>query len=676
MRIIGLGLAIAAFAGAEKIEVLRDEFGVPHIYAPTVEGAMYASGYLQAEDRLEELHVNIRKGLGTMAEAHGPEWLRHDLRQRMWEHARIARARYGELPSNVKALLEAYTAGVAAYKEQHPGKLKQADFRIEPWHIVAYGRYTIWRWHEGDAASDLRKAGVEPDPLPYMGSNQMLIAPWRTAMKSVIAVIDPHLSWYGETRYYEMRIYGGRELAYSGGARLGLPFPTLGHSRYVSIAMTTGGPDTGDSFEEQIRDGKYLFRGEWKPLRVERERVGVLSNGKVEWKEYTFEYTHHGPVWAHKNGKAYSMATTYASEFRLIEQAWKMITARNLSEMRQALEMRQYMAQNIMVGTIDGDIYYLRNGRVPVRAAGCDPSRPQPGTGECDWQGLHPTADLVQIHNPKQGYMHNNNVPPDFMMKDSPLTAEKWADRPYLYNATQPRHQRGAMTLEQLDAASNVTADQAVALAFSTEVFQAGTWQQRIKQAAPEARLLIDWNRRSDADSRGALAFYLFKMALGAHSRAIEPPAAITDDEIRAAIRASERSLREEFPADAVFGTLFRVGRRGAKRTWPVGGGSLSEAGMATPRAISFERQGREMVGVGGQTQTQIVVLSKKPQSWMILPLGESDDPNSPHFDDQAEKLFSRAKAKPTYFDDRAALQNHVTARKTIEFRTPRGTGN
>ena len=123
-----------------------------------------------------------------------------------------------------------------------------------------------------------------------------------------------------------------------------------------------------------------------------------------------------------------------------------------------------------------------------------------------------------------------------------------------------------------------------------------------------------------------------------------------------------------DFPAEAVFGTLFRVGRTGGRHTWPVGGGTLADAAMATPRAISFDKIGKEMVGRGGQTSTQIIILTKPPQSYMVIPLGESDHPDSPHFDDQAEKLFSKSRVKSTYFLNRAELEKHVTARKELEF--------
>jgi acyl-homoserine-lactone acylase len=349
-----------------------------------------------------------------------------------------------------------------------------------------------------------------------------------------------------------------------------------------------------------------------------------------------------------------------------------MAVARNLAQMKKALGMLQYMAQNIMVGTVDGDIYYLRNGRVPVRPKGCDPSKPMPGTGACEWQGIHPLEDLVQIANPPQGYMQNCNVSPFAMMKESPLVPEKWEERPYLYNAGRtPAHQRAAMTLDQLDAARNVTVEQAIEMAFSTEVWRAGAWQERIRKAAPAsafAKMLGEWNRRSDADSRGALGFYLFKMALGTGGRAVEPPASLRDEEIRGALSRAEQRLAADFGPDAVFGTLFRVGRRGGTRTWPVGGGTIPEAGMATPRAISFSPWvgARQMVGHRGQTATQVVVLTKPPQSFMVIPLGESDDPKSPHFDDQAEKLFSNGRAKPTYFLNRGDLEKRVTRRKEL----------
>ena len=658
---------------AEKVEILRDEYGVPNIFASTPAGAAFASGYAQAEDRLEELLRNYRKAEGTMAEAFGPEWIASDYRQRLWRHRAVAERHYGDLAPELRAVCEAFQAGVRKFMQEHPEQVPAWAPKLEPWQIVALGRFIIFQWPEGEIASDLRRGGIPPDtPQPYLGSNEMLLAPSRTAMGAPIAVVDPHVSWYGEMRWYEMRVYAG-DMAFSGATILGVPFPSLGHSRYLSIAMTTGGPDTSDVYEETVRDGKYRFRDQWRPLSVRTERIGVKQGGAVQWRTFRIESTAHGPIVAHKDGKAYSAATAYADEYRQIDTAYRMATAHNLAQAKTALADLQYMAQNIMVGTVDGDIFYVRNGRVPIRPAGCDPARPMNGaSGECEWQGIHPFSDLVQIANPPQGYMQNCNVSPAKMMKASPLTPDRWTGPRYLYNETAaPPHQRAAMMVDLLDAAHRVTADDAMAIALSPQVWHAELWQERIRKAAPGsalAQMLAGWNRRSDADSRAALAFYLFKTALGQLGRAVDPPLSLTDDDVRSALEKTAQRLAGDFGPDAVFGTLFRVGRQGARRTFPVSGGSLVEAGMATIRAISFSRVGTEMVGHTGQSCTQVVVLSKPPRSWMAIPLGESDHPESGHFDDQAEKLFSRSRLHSTYFLDRKELEKHIAARRELSF--------
>jgi len=666
-------LCLGAAQAAERVRILRDQFGVPHIFAATPAGAAYGTGYAQAEDRLEEMLRSYRKAEGTMAEVFGASWLPHDYRQRMWRHREVAQRNYSALSPQTRAIVEAFLAGVQRYMRERPEQVPAWAPRLEPWRVIALGRYIIWGWPEGEVGGDLLRGGIRPDPMVYRGSNEWLLGPSRTALRAPIAVIDPHLSWYGEFRFYEMRAYAGK-FAASGAAVLGLPFPVLGHNRYVSIAMTTGGPDTSDVFEEEVANGKYKFRDEWRPLVERRERIGIKTGETVSWKEVAIQSTHHGPIVARKDGKAYAAAIPYAEEFRLVEASWATMNARNLGEMKKALGMLQFMSQNIMVGTVEGDIYYLRNGRVPIRPKGCDSSKPLPGwTGACEWQGIHRFEDLIQIENPPQGYMKNCNISPEWLMKDSPLTPDKYRDRFYLYNAPPgPPHQRAAMLLELLDSARSVTAEQAIEIAFSPAVYKAELWQERIRKAAGEssefAKLILGWNRRSEAGSRAALAFYLFKTALGSASRAVEPPASLTDDQILAALRSAQQRLNREFAPEATYGTLFRVGRQGGSRTFPVSGGSLSTAGMATPRAIGFTKAGNEMVGQSGQTSTQIVILTKPPQSYMLIPLGESDQKGSPHFDDQAEKLFGPGRAKPTYFLKPKELKKHLERAQQLEF--------
>jgi len=693
-----------AWAGDEAT-IYRDEYGIPHVFAQTLEAASFAIGYAQAEDRLEELLKNYRRANGTMAEVFGPDAYRGDLIQRMWRHAEISREKYNEVSPKMRACIEAYQDGIKQFMKEHPEQVPKWAQEIHPWDVIALGRYIIWGWPLGEAGGDLQRGGIQPDPAAYRGSNEMLIAPSRTAMNAPIAVIDPHLSWYDEFRFYQVRIYAG-DYNVSGVCILGVPLPSLAHSRYCSVAMTTGGPDTSDIYEETLNPAnprQYSYDGKWRNIETRKTRIGVKKGDAVDFSEVEIEYTHHGPIVAHKGNKAYSMAIPYANEVGLTDQIYEMMMARNLDQMKKALGKLQLMSQNIMVGTVQGDIYYVRNGRVPIRAKGVDPNKPIPGnTSATEWQGLHPLNDLVQITNPPNGYMHNCNVSPFGMMKDSPLTPEKYAEFPYIYNATKtaPRHQRAEMMTELLDAANKLTLEQAIDIAFSPQVYHAEQWQARVREAwtkvtavatassasgagnpgpmiSPEAASVYDliqkWDRRSDAGSEGALAFYAFKKSLAPQlARAVDVPANISDDQITAAIQKASEWLKASFGSVAVpYGTYFRVGRKGGTKTWPVGGGSLNgganNVGMATPRAISFAPSGKEMVGQGGQTSTQIVVLTNPPKSYTIIPLGESDHKESGHWDDQAEKLFSKSKAAPTYFLDKSGLMKHVTAKKVLK---------
>jgi len=678
-----VGLLTARSQSPGEATLYRDEFGIPHVYAATLEAAAFAVGYAQAEDRLEELLKNYRRANGTMAEVFGSDYYPSDVVQRLFRHEDISREKYTQLSPKVRAVIESYQAGIKRFMKERPAQVPRWAQEIHPWDVVALGRYIIWGWPLGEAGGDLRRAGIEPDKIAYRGSNEVLLGPGRTARKVPIAIIDPHLSWYDEFRFYQVRIYAG-DFNAAGVSILGTPLPSLGHSRYCSIAMTTGGPDTSDIFEEELNPDnprQYRYDGQWRELQVRKAKIGVKNGNKVDWKEIELDYSQHGPIVAHKNGKGYAVAIPYMEEVGLIDQIYGTMTARNLAEMKSALGHLQLMGQNVMVATVQGDIYYVRNGRVPVRAPGTDPSRPIPGSSSTnEWRGLHPFSDLVQIENPPQGYMHNCNVTPFAMMKDSPLTPER-CRVPYLYNASRsgPRHQRGEMMTELLDTARNVTVEQAIGIAFCPQIYHAEKWQEALRSAwakVPQDQkgsdataiyeLIQSWDRRSDADSKGALAYYAFKKALK-NGGAVEPPESSSGEELLGALGAAAEWLRTNFGSLQVpYGTYFRVGRRGGRRTYPVGGGSVHDAGMDTVRAISFSKVGKEMVGHGGQTSTQIVIMTDPPESYSIVPLGVSDHKESGHWDDQAAKLFSKSKATPTYFMNRDELLKHVTSTKVL----------
>ncbi len=145
----------------------------------------------------------------------------------------------------------------------------------------------------------------------------------------------------------------------------------------------------------------------------------------------------------------------------------------------------------------------------------------------------------------------------------------------------------------------------------------------------------------------------------------------LSDEEMKTLVNglsAAAKTMRSNHGSlDAAFGDVFRVGR--GEKSWPVGGGSLGEEGMATVRAVGFDRPRPDFTrwGRSGQTSTQVVVLTKPIQSWTQPPIGQSDRPDSPHYSDQAEKLFSRHQMKPTWYS-KAELLKHVFSRVELKY--------
>jgi len=292
---------------------------------------------------------------------------------------------------------------------------------------------------------------------------------------------------------------------------------------------------------------------------------------------------------------------------RALEEAWGMITAHNLNDVKTALGMGQ-IPRSAMVATARGEIFDS-SGRIPEQGA--------------------------------------------LLRERSVAQAEAG--------------------VRQLLAAQNTWPFvRALDVAFSTAVYKAETWQARLAKVAPElpfVRMLTGWSRRTDATSAEALAFYLFKMALGQpEAAALEPPDSLSNNRIRAALRKAQDQIETELPYRADYGTLFRVQRDGALKSVPAGGGVVTEAGMFTPRAITFARRGAVLMGTAGQSATQIVELSSPAHSVSILAPGESDRPESGHFDDQARELFSKGTAKPTYFGERKDLEKHLSSQKELIF--------
>lgn len=683
-----------------KTVIYRDSWGIAHIYAPTDEAGLFAQGYAMTEDRPDQTLLSIAAAIGELSKAYGKAGLQNDLRSHMFDHYGVARRNWDTIPEKLQEHIYAFRDGINAFYDAHPEDKPEwwGDRPVDEYMLVAFGRLFLYNWSIDEAYEDLERGGIEPGYEPdQRGSNQFAVAPSRSAEGAAILAIDPHLAWFGPSRFWEFRIHAG-ELHGSGVTLPGSPYIGLGHNGDLAWAMTTGGPDTADIYELTLNeDGtQYLYEGEWKDLTKREVEITVRGEGETT---HTLWYSHNGPIVAWHDGKAYAAATAYADVANTTEAWYELNYATDYRGAVRAMESLTVFPQNVMVADTSGNIYYQRTGRVPVRDERFDWSRPVDGSiAATEWKGFHPASDHLQVLNPPQGYMQNCNIPPDAMMPNSPFELDDHRD--YLFSGpgygparASWTNQRGARAIQLLSADEDVTAEEAMAYINDIHVYGAERWIQLLRAAksiigdvdpalAEAIDDVINWDGMLEKDSTGALKYWYWRRALEDElgdedltelKKRVNDYYAIVEqrneqevriskpeiDAAAAAFKTAMNQLREDFGLDATWGDKFRVGRD--EKSWPVAGGGTY--GTRTLRSMTYgaEKDDKTHWGRGGQTSTQVVVLTRPIQSWTYIPIGQSDRKDSPHYTDQAEKLFSERRMKPTWWTAEELAGNTVS---------------
>jgi acyl-homoserine-lactone acylase len=687
----------------ETVEILRDRWGVPHIYAETEPGALYAQGYVMAQDHLSVMMKMYRKAVGRMAEVFGPEWLAFDYQQRMYAHEEVARAHFASLSPFYRRISEAFVIGIKQYMTEHPEQRQEWFVDVEPYHPLALARYSVWNFLLEQARQKLGQVGP---PVPRRGSNQWTVAGWRTRSGQVIALYDPHLpysdAWtmpeqpaYDEWLMHEYHLHGGDVQVY-GAQSPGLPYVLVGHNQHIAWAFTIGAPSVVDVYELTLNPAnplQYWYEGQWRDLQRKTIELVVKTPDGVEQVEREMHSSHHGPLLQIDEHKAYAFASAYADSLLEHLEPYRGInTAHNLSEFLEALRLRMLMPMNVMYGDVYGNTYYQRTGRVPRRPSGCDWTKPVPGdTAATMWEGFHETCELVQIVNPPAGWMQNCNVAPDTMTEYSPMTADRYPG--YIYNDAPGRsNARGRRVSALLSANAHLTFTDAQALAMDTYLLDAEPWHLVLLDAFdrhgnhyPHLRgvekLLRQWDRYAEKTSAAMTIFYHWWRALARRGRS-QLETALTSrkqadeavyDEVLRALDEAVQYLQKTFGrTEVTWGEMYR-GRRG-QESWPVsggmGGGPAGDPVLKTILATNGtepDERGVSYLRFGPQCTTVVMLNKGDVRSYSVLPYGQSDDPDSPHYTDQGRLLFSEGRLKDTWFD-RTRLEAHIESRHLLTF--------
>ena len=693
---------------ARTVTIYRDTWGVPHIVGTTDESAMFGAAYARAEDQLPEDEPFFLDALGRRAELDGEEALADDRLVRAYRIPDLARAEYETASPRIRSLAEAYADGVNYYLHRNPGVPWQVLDRFEPWYVFAFYRLDAGPWLAGPA----EQVAFRAPPGPTNGSNAWAVGPSRTASGHAMLFSNTHMRFNVPYEFHVKSDEGLNASGITGYAMVGLPFVgrnerigwtvTVNYPDVVDVyRLTFDDPD--DPLAYRYGDG-YRRAEEWM------ETLRVRTGSGIEERPTTFRRSHHGPVFEAAPGEHYAVRRANQDGGSLFPLYYAIAKARNLDEFKAAFETGRLVYHNFVYADVDGNIFYLYGGAHPRKDPSFDWERPVDGADPAtEWQGMLSVAETPQIVNPASGWLQNANATPFHASApgDNPGPSEF---PPYLVREAGPRTLRplidsdgnGARARQSrrlLAAESGITFDRWTALAADNHFLSADEelpglvdeWKHlaaadpaRARVLAEPLRLLQAWDRRGAAHSVATTLFVRWREETLA---TIEGGGAPEDRATTEDLGAAERNALadDRTGADGRDGGWPRVSALEAAiadltarhGTWRTSWGDINRhqrprfrdgrsyddgaPSLPLPAAdadlvgsiltASSERPAgtRRRYGNFGNTYVAVMEFSHPIRARTVVPYGQSADPASPHFFDQAP-LFVAGKFKPSWF--------------------------
>ena len=687
---------------ARLVTIYRDNFGVPHIVGETEQAVFFGYGYAQAEDHLERMMLQYRDAQGRRAEVLGKaalgdrlEFNDHDYRwggdylQRLLRAKQDVTENKESIDPNTYQVLSAFARGVNDYISEHRSQIPAWIDSIVPEDIEALQRSDYLRFYSAhDALQKIRRQAYK---FPQFGSNQWAISPFRSATGHVIHVESTHMPWDNRFQNYEAHLIVPGVLNVGGISWFGSPFLLDGFNDRITWSATWNRPNISDVYIEKINPGsrmQYLFDGTWNPIRVERETFRVKTAAGMEKITLPVYYTRHGPIveFDPKTNTAYSIKLPNAHGVNYSTGMYLLMKARSLSEFQAALSRQLILRWNFLASD-ENNIFWVHNAVVARRPEGYDWTKPVPGwTSATDWGPYLPFSDNPQLLNPPTGFLQNCNNPPWLATRNSGL--KPLGPAPYYLQSTSESDEgeaalntRGERVFQVLSGNTKFSFNDMRALALDTYVLPADVivplldraysgifslWPARRDPRVSRALdALHSWNRRSAKDSVGFTYLYFWGVAYkdlySATSfdrftqysrRNIKIDSWLEQHRARRALEAALDRMQELFGSTEVPWGRVNVTMRGG--AFPMDGNGSYD--VLHPDSGPEQSNGK-IFDNDGWGHLMIVMEGESKEIWSLLPYGESEDPASPHYNDQT-KLHSRGELKQFWFSPQQIMDH------------------
>lgn len=668
---------------AQNVEIIRDDFGVPHIYGKTDADAVFGMLYAQCEDDFNRVERNYIWAIGRLAEVEGEKSLYSDLRARLYMTKEEAIENYNNAPKWLQDLCDAFADGINYYLHTHPEVKPKLLTHFEPWMPMYFSegsiggdieRVSTRRIKEFYDDSNTALAMVDDglirlrDDEPR-GSNGFAISGDLTKSGDAMLLINPHTSFFFRG---EIHVVSEEGLNAYGAVTWGQFFVYQGFNEKTGWMHTSTGTDIIDQFEETIvKEGaktSYKYGDELRPVDSLNVTLSYKTDTGLADKSFTMYRTHHGPITHASDDKWVSTALMW-SPIKALEQSFTRTKKSNHDEFYKMMDIRTNSSNNTVYADADGTIAYYHGNFIPKRNENYDYTKPVDGSNpETDWDGLHDLEDNILVLNPPNGWIQNCNSTPFTSAAEYSPKKEDFPE----YMSSYPENFRGMHAIPLLQEADDLTLDSLIELAYDTylpgadllitgllEAAESETIEDQEVQAAIE--LLKTWDFRVGVNSVSMTLtqFYLNAYMSSGKIPSMEGNKRISRlgrfDYMSKTSKLGERlevfqsaidKLTEDFGSwNTPWGEFNRFQRvdgeiyqqfDDAKPSLPVGMASGSWGALAS-YGTRFGKDTKRQYGVSGNSFVAVVEFGDQVKAKSMLAGGQSSDIKSPHFDDQAQ---------------------------------------
>ncbi len=689
-------------AQAARITITRDDWGVAHVKGHTDADAVFGAIYAQAEDDFNRVETNYLVSLGRLAEADGEAAIWPDLRQRLFIDPEQLQTDYASSPAWLQALMQAWANGLNYYLAIHPQVHPRVLTHFEPWMALSFSEGSIGGDIERvpltqlEAFYENRKLAMTSAEQGLLfrepqGSNGFAIAPSHTREGHALLLINPHTSFFFRS---ELQMSSDEGLNAYGAVTWGQFFIYQGFNAKAGWMHTSSGVDNVDEFAEVVSvgpNGKRSYRyGEQS--RAVTEKTVRLSfrkpDGSIGVRTFTTYATHHGPiVRAQADGKWIAFALMNRP-VKALEQSFLRTKATDYASFLDVARLQANSSNNTLFADAKGEIAYLHPQFVPVRDDRFDYRKPVDGSDPAtDWKGLHSLESLPHVLTPANGWVMNVNNWPWFAAgPDSP----KAGDFPR-YMDEVGENPRGQHAFVVLSARKDFTPQTLIAAAYDPFLPAFARFVPRLLEAydrlpatdplattlAQPIKLLREWNYRWSLDSAPTSLAVFWGEALWATAAQPAQDADMTvwdyiadrttDAQKLAALEEAAQRLIRDFGKVAVpWGEINRFQRNDAsieqtfddnKPSIPVPFTSSQWGSLAAFGAQRYPGT-RRYYGTKGNSFVAVVEFGPTVRALAVTTGGESGDPASKHFLDQAQR-YAAGNLRQVYFYP-SDLKSHI----------------